>query len=177
MSPQPPASFVKDLTAYDRLLRVRWGRHSERWLIERKLAVRNPAWLAERPLNPFGGGRRQKDLWEGWKEGYVHILSVHPSLLNWQTVAPELVRTDREQAGSWEALTQRLEAADEAMEQARERTLKNWSEDHSKEGADRLMWLEGHRHAMPHDPSGVEPSDHVEAHEGFTVRVRKGQHG
>ena len=173
----PPPSFVKDLVAYDPALRCRWGKHTALWFVERKMAVRNPAWLAERPLNPFGQSKRAKDLWAGWRDGYCHVLSVHPSLLHWQTVAPELARSDREQAGSWDALNRRIEDADAAMDQQRERALTNWSEAAASEGADRLMWLEGHRQATPMSPSGVESSDAVEQHpDGFMVRVRKGVH-
>jgi len=173
----PPSSFVKDLTAYDNLLRCRWARHTETWFIERKLAIRNPAWLAERPLNPFGVGKRKKDLWEGWREGYVHVLSVHPSLLNWKTVAPALASTDRELAGSWEALNQQIDAADAKLEAERERTVRNWSESAAKDGADYLMWLEGHTMATAHEESGVLPSDTVEQHpDGFLIRTRKGAH-
>ncbi len=174
MTPEP--SFVKDLTAYDAKLRVRWGRHSERWLIERRLELRNPAWLAERPLNPFGVGKRKKDLWEGWRDGYVHVLSVHPSLLNWQSVAPALASTDRELAGSWEALNQQIEAADARLEAERTQTVQNWSEAAAHDAADHLFWQEGHTVATPHDPSGVEPSDTVEQRDGYLVRTRKGAH-
>lgn len=176
MTPDP--SFVRDLTAYDPLLRVRWGRHSERWLIERKMAVRNPAWLAERPLNPFGPGKRKKDAWEGWRQGYVLVMMVDPRLLHWQMVGPELARTDREQAGGWEALNQQIEAADAKLEAEREQAVKNWSESAAKDAADALQWGFGHRIATPVDPSGVIPSDTVEQHpDGFVIRTRKGAHG
>ena len=175
-TPNPDPSFVRDLAAYDPALRVRWARHAEMWFIERKMALRNPAWLAERPLNPFGVGKRKKDLWEGWRDGYVHVLSVHPTLLNWQTVAPALASTDRELAGSWEALNQQMEAVDARLEAERERTVANWSAERASDAADHLFWQEGHTVATPHEASGVTPSDTVEAHEGFTVRTRKGAH-
>ena len=175
MTPDP--SFVKDLTSYDPLLRVRWAKHSEVWFIERKLQVRNPAWLAERPLNPFGHGPRKKDLYEGWRQGYVHVLSVHPTLLHWQTVAPALASTDRELAGSWKNLADRMDAADAKLEAEREQTMKNWSESAAKDAADALQWGFGHRIATPVDPSGVIPSDTVEHHpDGFLIRTRKGAH-
>ena len=175
MTPDP--SFVRDLHAYDAKLRVRWARHSAMWFIERRMEVRNPAWLAERPLNPFGVGKRKKDLWEGWREGYVHVLSVHPSLLNWQTVAPALASTDREQAGSWQALGDKMDAVDASLDAQRERTVANWSEAAAKDGADALLWNFGHTLATPTDPSGVIPSDTVEQRDGFVIRTRKGAHG
>jgi len=170
----PPSSFVKDLAAYDPALRCRFGRHMQKWLIERKLEIRNPAWLAERPLNPFGHGARAKDLWAGWREGYVHVLTVPPDLLAWSIVAPHLAAVDREQAGGWQALIQRIEDADAVLEAQRERNVVNWAEATAGEAADVIMWREGHRLATPHEPSGVASSDRVEAHDGFTVRVRKG---
>lgn len=176
MTPDP--SFVRDLAAYDPKLRVRWAKHTETFMIERRMEVRNPAWLAERQLNPFGVGKRKKDLWEGWRAGYVHVLSVHPSLLNWQTVAPVLASTDREQAGSFQALADQMDAADAAMDAERERTVKNWSESAAKDAASRLFWLEGHTVATAHEESGVIPSDTVERHpDGFVIRTRKGAHG
>lgn len=175
--PTPEPSFVADLAAYDASLRCRWGVHSQRWLIERKMPPRSPAWLAERPLNPFGTGPRAKDLWAGWREGYVHVLSVDPSLLHWRLVAPALAETDRQQAGSWEALNRQMDAVDAQADAQRQRTVDTWVEAASHEAADRLMWLEGHTQAMPHEPSGVVPSDAIEPHDGFTVRIRKGRHG
>ena len=175
MTPDP--SFVRELTAYDPLLRCRWAPHMQTWIIERKMAPRNPAWLAERPLNPFGTGKRAKDLWAGWKEGYVHVLSVHPSLLAWSIVAPALATSDREQAGSWEALNRRMAEVDEAHDAQVERAVTTWSKQAAGEAADRIMWLDGHRQAMPHEPSGVASADTVEQREGFTVRIRKGTHG
>ena len=122
--PTPEPSFVADLAAYDASLRCRWGVHSQRWLIERKMPPRSPAWLAERPLNPFGTGPRAKDLWAGWREGYVHVLSVDPSLLHWRLVAPALAETDRQQAGSWEALNRQMDAVDaQAVQRAQTREL------------------------------------------------------
>ena len=175
MTPDP--SFVRDLTAYDPKLRVRWGRHTGLFLIERKMELRNPAWLAERPLNPFGRGARAKDLWAGWREGYCHVLSVHPSLLFWAKVAPELARTDRERAGSWQALSDQIDAADAQLAAANQRDVANWSEAASKDAADALQWGYGHTLATPTDPSGVMPSDTVEQHpDGFVIRTRKGAH-
>lgn len=175
MTPDP--SFVRDLQAYDPKLRVRFGKHSERWIIERKMEVRNPAWLAERPLNPFGPGKRKKDAWDGWRQGYVVVMMVDPSCLNWQMVAPQLARTDLEQAGSWEAINQQIEAADAKLEAERERTVKNWSESAAKDAADALQWGFGHTVATAHEASGVIPSDTVEQHpDGFVIRTRKGAH-
>jgi hypothetical protein len=173
MTPDP--SFVRDLKAYDPLLRVRWAVHSKLWFIERKLQVRDPGWLAERPLNPFGTGKLAKDRWAGWRSGHVHVMSVHPSLLHWSQVAPVLVKSDSQQAGSWAALADRMDAADAAMEAERERTVTAWSEAAAKDGADHLYWQAGATVAAPHEPSGVIPSDRVEQHpDGFTIRTRKG---
>jgi hypothetical protein len=172
-----PDSFVKDLKAYDPKLRCRWGTHCERWIIERKVEIRNPAWRAERPINPFGQNKRAKDLWAGWREGYLCVLMVDRTLLNWQTVAPELARTDRERAGSWEAVNRAIEAADAVMEQQRERSVANWHESASLDAADALQWREGNYIATPMTPSDVRPMDTLELREGYTVRVRKGQHG
>ena len=175
MTPDP--SFVRDLTAYDPKLRVRWGKHTERWIIERRLELRNPAWRAERPLNPFGHSPRAKDLWVGWKAGYVCVMLVDPQILTWRMVAPELAKIDREQAGSFQALNDQIDAADAKLEAERERTVTNWSESRAKDGADYLMWLEGHTVATAHEESGVLPSDAVEHHpDGFVIRTRKGAH-
>ena len=145
-----------------------------KWLIERKLDLRNPAWLAERPLNPFGHGARAKDLWIGWRAGYVHVLTVPRELLAWSVVAPHLAAVDREQAGSWDALIQRIEDADAALEAQKARAVVTWADAAAGEAADTIQWREGHRVATAHEPSGVASSDRIEAHEGFTVRVKKG---
>lgn len=167
-TPNPDPSFVKDLHAYDPKLRVRWGTHTERWIIERQMPPRDPAWRAERPLNPFGTNKRAKDLWAGWKQGYLCVMLVDRALLNWRTVAPELAKSDREQAGSWQALADQMDAADAAMDAERERAMTNWSESASKDAADHLYWQQKHTVAMAPAPESVE------SREGYTVRVRRG---
>jgi len=138
--------FLKDLRAYDPCLRVRWGRHTQRWLIERKLAPRNPQFLAETP-NPWGSPRGL-DLYEGFKEGYVHVMSVHPDLLAWRLVAPELARCDAERAGGFEALNAELDAAEERWQAAIDRERRNFCEAAAKESYEDLTWAQGRRIAV-----------------------------
>lgn len=165
MTPDP--SFVKDLTAYDRQLRVRWGPHTARWLIERRLPPRNPQWIAERP-NPFGRSPRAKDLWEGWKAGYLHVLSVDRELLHWQTVAPVLAEADAQQAGGWAALNVKMDAAEAAWEASLDRERVTWQQAAGYEAADMLAWLQGRRVSM------FQPEAEAIRHpDGFVIRDRR----
>lgn len=154
MTPMP--GFVKSLQGYDRSLRVRFARHLGVFFIERKLPRRQPQWLKEKPC-PWGttaepeseGRKRANDLWESWQEGYVHVMSVHPDLLAWSLVAPELARCDMQRAGGFEKLNAELDAAEEAWEAEQERKKQTWLESASREAHDRLAWLEGRRVAVP----------------------------
>ena len=163
----PDSSFVKDLAAYDPRLRVRFGRHTERWLIERHLPERNPAWVAERP-NPFGRSPRAKDLWEGWRDGYVHVLTVDRALLNWQTVAPALAEADVQQAGSWAALNHKMDEAETAWEAALDRERQDWTQQASYDAYDHMAYFEGRRIAL------YNPEPQTEVHpDGFLIRDRR----
>lgn len=144
--PHAMPGFIRDLRAYDRLLRVRWAEHQGVWFIERKLPPRNPQFLAEQK-NPWGSPRGL-DLFDGWKDGYVHVLSVHPDLLAWSVVAPELARCDSQRAGSFDKLNAELDAAEAAWEAEQARTRKTWLEGASRETHDLLAWRQGRRVAV-----------------------------
>lgn len=166
---QPPVSFVRDLHGYDAALRVRFGVHTKRWIIERRLPERNPQWVQER-ANPFGRGNRAKDLWLGWKEGYVHVLSVDRDLLNWQTVAPVLAEADMQQAGSWAKLNAKMDEAEAKWEAGIDREQKDWTEQASYAAYDHMAYFEGRRISM-FDPGEVPAERHPD---GFLIRDRRG---
>ena len=154
----PPEGFARDLRGYDPLLRCRWARHQQIWFIERKLpGERHPQWFAERP-SPWGTSKRSLDLWEGWKEGYVHVLSVPPALLHWRLVQEELVRCDAERAGGFAALNAELDAEEAKWQAAVDRERMNFCEAAARESHDRIQWMSGNRIATPHgakdEPAG-----------------------
>jgi hypothetical protein len=165
MTPDP--SFVRDLKAYDPLLRVRYGIHTEKWILERKMPTRSPQYLAERPASERSA--RAKDLALGWAQGYVHVLSVDPSLLAWHHVAPALRDADLHFAGSWKALNQRLDDAEAAWYAAKDREQTDWAQQASYEAFDHLGYLEKRRVSM------AQPEERVEQHEGYVVRDRRVQ--
>ena len=129
---RPPEGFAADLRAYDGLLRCRWGVHTGLWQIERRMRERSPAWLAEKP-SPWKS-KRGLDLWEGWKEGYVHVLSVHPDLLTWRLVVEELAQADFHRRGGLEAMNRMLDEAEEAWDRSTDRaeTTNLYSPTHPK---------------------------------------------
>lgn len=147
--PTPMPGFVKDLKAYDRLLRCRWGNFTHLWQIERKLPPRNPQFLAEQP-NPWGSPRGL-DLYEGFKDGYVHVLSVHPDLLAWSIVGPELVRCDAHRAGGFEKLNEELDRAEEAWQAEQDKKRENFVQAAAREAHDMLQWRLGNRVVVPGD--------------------------
>ena len=155
--PTPMPGFVASLRGYDPALRVRWATHQAAWFIERRLRERQPQWVREKP-SPWGSPRGL-DLWEGWKDGYVHVLSVHPDLLAWSVVAPELARCDAERAGGFEALNQELDTAEAAWEAEVARERKTKLESMSREFHDQLAWKEGRRVAVPVEVAEVVKGD------------------
>lgn len=166
----PPLLFVSRLAAYDPELRVRWAPRLHRWAIERKMPERHKQLLAERP-NPWKSARGQ-EVYEGWRQGYVLVMFVDPSLLHWSIVEPALADCDTWKQDGFEAINRKLDAAQEAWDRETDKLREVFAEDAGKEAADRMMWLGGHRMAMPF----AEPAETmftVEHHDGFMVRSKR----
>lgn len=144
-NPTPPREFVSALRTFDASLRIRWGARTSLWIIERAMPPRHKQLLAERP-NPWHSARGL-DLYDGWREGYLHVMSVHPSLLDHRVFA-ELRRCDIWAQGGLARLTDRLDAIEEAEEKAADREIHNFNEAAAKEMHDRLAWLQGRRVAV-----------------------------
>lgn len=183
----PPPEFVRDLTAYDATLRCRWAPRwpTERtdthdgvglWVIEKSLKnePRLLAFLAGRP-NPWKSPRGF-DLYDGWKDGYDHVMSVHPDLLHWSIVQPRLAEFDKHRMDGWKDLNRRLDEIAEQEEAAADRQIANWSEAAASEAFNRLQWLQGNRVALTTPTHPGLPPEEVEQHDGFVVRVRKRLH-
>ena len=166
MSPTPPAGLVRDLQAYDASLRLRWGRHQNVWMLEKKLSVRLEG-THDAP-NPLGTSQTQRDLYEGAKDGWVHILSIPPTLLTSAVVLKWLHENDLHVQGSFDAINRRLEAMQEAEERARDRELDLFVEIGSREIHDTAAWLDGRRVSQYNPPVEVG-----EAHDGFRVLDRR----
>lgn len=160
-----PKEFVSALRAFDPALRIRWAHRMEVWIIERKMEPRHKQLVAERP-NPFKSARGW-DLYDGWKEGYVHVLSVHPTLLDHRVFAT-LAEADAWRQGGMAKMAAQLDAADEAVERAEDRERLNVNEALSRDAYDRIAWLEGRRVAVtePGEPAG-------ERRDGYVVRDRR----
>ena len=146
MDTQPPSSFVAALHSYDPLLRVRWAVRTNLWFIERKMPERHKQLLSERP-NPYKS-KRGKDLYDGWKAGYVHVLSVHPSLLD-NRVFDTLRQCDIWAHGGVDRVNRALDDAILAERQSEDRVIQNFNESASREAHDQLQWGLGNRIAMP----------------------------
>ena len=167
----PPAGFVSELYAYDAALRVRWATRTKCWFIERKLPERHRQLEAEKP-NPFKSPKGF-DLYDGWRDGYVHVLTVHPSMLD-QRVFEALADADSWRQGGMAGINQKLDAQDAAWEAEKDKEVAAWNQAAANEAHDRLAWLLGNRVVV--HPSEPEPADVIEAHEGFTVRLRTARH-
>lgn len=170
IAPVPSPGFVADLRAYDPQLRVRWGHRMALWIIERKLPERHKQLLAEK-ATPWKSSRGL-DLWDGWKEGYVHVMNVHPDLLAWTLVGTELRKADFQALGGVAALNRALDADEDAWERETDRAIANYTQAGASEMFDRLAWLDGRRVAVP-NLERVVPRFVETAHEGFTVRDRR----
>jgi len=158
--PAPPKSFVDDLTRRDPELRVRWAVHQAVWFIERKMPPRHQQLLAERP-NPWKSPRGL-DLYDGWKEGYVHVLSVERELLSWALVAPRLDQFDTWKAGGFDAINRQLDEIDAQWEAEGDRKVANWAEATTSEAYDHLKWQQKQRVDVP-----------VEIRDGYVVSDRR----
>ena len=167
-APLPPAGLVADLRAFDPSLRIRWGKHTHKWFVEKKLPPRHPSFTGERP-NPLGHSARAKDAFDGWREGYVvaAIVPHDPELLNREVIVSTLERNSLWNGGP-EALNRRLDEQIEKEEAAVDRRIDLWAEQGSREWHDRLAWDQGRRVSM-FDPVPVVG----EQKEGFVVLDRR----
>lgn len=162
----PPESFVHDLRLYDDKLRVRWAIHTKKWLIERKLETRNPQYQGERPLSA-SRSPLARDLYDGWVDGYLHVLTVPQDLLHWRFVAPVLAQADAWRQGGMDTLNRQLEEADEAKEKAADKAIDHWAEGATSESFDRIKWLTGQRVAVS------TPEPQYEQRDGYKLRDRR----
>lgn len=141
-----PREFISALRAFDPDLRIRYAVRTQLWFIERKLPERHKQLLSERP-NPWKS-ERGWDLYDGWREGFVHILSVDPSLLD-HRVFEVLAAADSYRQGGFEAINRQLDAAVETWEKETDKHIANWNESAAKDAAERMPWLQGRRVTVP----------------------------
>ena len=163
----PDPSLVRELQAYDDKLRIRWATHSEKWLIERKVQV-NDQRLANCLPPPDDATAIRKDLFEGWREGYVHVLTVPVEMAYWHFIGPELVRADSWRQGGFAGMNDRLDAEARAWEESKDKEVDNYVEAATDDAYERLAWLEGRRIAM----TNAEPA-YTDTGLGFKVRDRR----
>lgn len=160
----PPREFVSALRSFDPALRVRWMARTKMWVIERRMEPQMRTYLTEKPAaNPWNSDR-SKDLFDGWRDGYVHVMAVHPSLLD-HRVFGHLEKADAWRQGGMAALAQQIDAEDEAREKAFERDRHNWHEGAGKDLFETIAWDEGRRVAVAETIT--------EEREGFTVVDRR----
>ena len=137
-----------------------------RWIIERKMPPQHIQLLRERP-NPWKS-LRGLDLYDGWREGYVHVLTVDPSLLDHQVFAM-LRECDIWAQGGIDRMNAKLDALAAQEQQEADKQVQAFNEAASREAHDRIQWLDGNRMAMrPPEPPLVDSGL------GFKVRDRRG---
>lgn len=169
--PALPLGFERELTAYDKALRVRWGTNSELWIIERLLKPQQPSWLAEKP-SPWKN-KKGLDLWEGWKDGYVCVLMVHPTCLHWNLVIQALRDADLQVQEGAKGLIRKLDAAEEQWERDTDKVIDTWSGDAANEAYHRLKWLQGERMVLDAEEREPVTRDLVTQRDGYTVVERR----
>ena len=166
MTPTPSPEFVRQLFLYDPLLRVRWAVRTDMWIIERKMDERHYQLIRERP-NPWKSPKGF-DAFDGWKEGYVHVLTVHPTLLDTR-VFDVLAEADTWRHGGMEKFNDRLDALEAAEEASVDHNIMNWNQSASREAFDRLQWGLGNRIAVTNPEPELRDTGL-----GFKVRDRRG---
>jgi hypothetical protein len=163
----PPADLVRQLHDFDSTLRIRWATFSARWLIEVKAAPRQPSWITEQP-NPQRNDK-QRDIYQGWLDGYLPVSFVAPECLRWEQIAPhlrDLVVIGRKNA---ERLADRLEALDEEDEAKVDKHISAVALDGAKEMYDRMSWADGRTLSM-YEP---DPLSLMEERDGYRVVDRR----
>jgi len=166
---RPPADFVRQLHDYDPELRVRWAKHCACWFIEVKARERQPSFLLERP-NPLGKSARAKDLWLSWIDGYLHVVSVHPTLLRWERVYPVLDSVRLADQRKKDELNRILDEVDAEWERETTRQRRDLAEVGASELYDAFAWSFKRRVATYIPP---DPLTRLEQHDGFRVTDRR----
>jgi hypothetical protein len=167
----PDASLVTELHAYDSRLRIRWAKHVEKFFIERKMEVRNPELAADRVTPPADDAPAIRlDLWDGWREGYLHILTVPREMAHWRFIAPELARMDSWRQGGFKAINESLDQDAVAWDRATDKRIEDWAHAASLDAADHAGWFEG-RTVSLYQPDKTPFTD---SGQGFLVRDRRG---
>ena len=171
IAPTPPASILIDLRRYDPELRLRWGQRTGLWIIEKRLPQRHHRYTGERP-SPYKSPRGL-DLFDGWKEGFVHVLFVHPSLLGAPVMWDALAGADTHRQGGVDALNRKLDEAEIAKQKASDKETHDMNAGAASDMFDRIAWLDGRRVTVP-NPEPVEGRWSDEAHpDGFVIRDRR----
>lgn len=155
-----PRVFRKLLKNYDPALRVRWAVRTAQWFIEVKLPERSRQLLSERP-NPWNSPHGW-DRYDGWREGYLHVLDVPPDKLEWSVVAPSLDFASIVATARITDITDQIERIEAEQEAAADRDIKTWAEDASSQAWDDLKWAWKQRVNVP-----------VEIKDGFVVHDRR----
>ena len=163
----PDAGLVRELQAYDPQLRIRWGRHSEKWIIESHRPCKDQR-LAQCAAPPDDAAAIKKDLYEGWKDGYLHVLTVPRELAYWRFIAPELARMDSWRQGGFEKINDQLDQDAVDWEKAADKRVDNYVEDATSEAYERLAWLQGRRVAVTRPEQPL-----VDTGLGFKMRDRR----
>lgn len=185
-----PPELVNALRRYDHRLRLRWCEVAEEWWIEVPEARADPELV--RALE--SDYRLQLDLLlqnaperhaiarrieaaRAARDGYRGIMFI-PRICIFDTdrIMRALVESDCAKQGNKEAVSRLYDHAAEQFYVERDRQRLNYVEAATRDVYDRIQWLSGNRMATSDFASGAEPVDLVTAHEGFTVRIRKGQH-
>lgn len=162
----PPREFVSALRTFDPSLRIRWAVRTGKWFIERRLPERHKQLLSERP-NPRKSDLGW-DLYDGWREGWIHVLTVPHALLD-HGVFDELAQADLHRQGGIARINEQLDELEAKWDAAGDRAIDSWSEAAGKEAADRMAWLTGRRVSM-HEESRP---DRLQARDGYLVNDRR----
>jgi hypothetical protein len=163
----PDASLVRDLAAYDSKLRIRWGLHAGKFLIERHQPASDPRLANATPPSDDAPPIR-KDLFEGWREGYVHVLSVPRELAHWQFIAPELARLDAWRQGGMKEINRQLDADAEKWDAQTDKQIDHWAKGATDDAYERMAWADGRRVAVTNPEL-----EYADSGFGFKVRDRR----
>lgn len=168
-APLAPNWLVEHLRRFDSDLRLRWGAHQEKWLIEVKARERQPDYLKEKP-SAVGTTPRALDWWDGWRDGYVYVTALaHPVRYPWEFIASHLTHLSLEAHRSKDALLDRLDAAEAEDEARAKRTWNTANEAGAKELYEMLAWDQGRRVSL--NEPGANPL--LEQRDGYVVVDRR----
>ena len=185
-----PPPLLQALRSYDPRLRLRWCEVAEEFWIETPEASADPELvralesdyrfqldlLLQHAPERHAIARRIEAA-RAARDGYRAIMFIpRVCIFDTDRILRALGESDCAKQGNKAGINRLYDHAAERFYAERDKQRRTFVEAATRDVYDRIQWLSGNRVAVTDRTHGAAPGDAVEAHDGFTVRIRTGRH-